>query len=158
MVNYREWIIFIAAFIWLALYFFYVPLLLINIARSKHWVLCPALIEELSISSYIGTGPALLGSSGSPKKIKVKYRYEYQGSIFYGHMVSVLDGWLFSNYNSKLYENLKKAHENKQHIQVFVNPVRPSMSLIDRYFDSLDIGMATLFTIFCCGAIYFLWS
>ncbi|WP_458794334.1 DUF3592 domain-containing protein [Vibrio vulnificus] len=100
---------------------------------SQNWNVIPAKIISAEVESlkYEDTNRRRKISYGP----KVSYEYNYDGKIYVSNRYS----WVKSYYNGKLHDAAKRLVYSKQkgkEIKIFVNPAKPSESVVERMCDS----------------------
>ncbi|RZP85534.1 DUF3592 domain-containing protein [Vibrio vulnificus] len=100
---------------------------------SQNWNVIPAKIISAEVESlkYEDTNRRRKISYGP----KVSYEYNYDGKIYVSNRYS----WVKSYDNGKLHDAAKRLVYSKQkgkEIKIFVNPAKPSESVVERMCDS----------------------
>lgn len=100
------------------------------VRRMRRWVGAEAQIIDL----YLKDDSIGIVKRDVTSNIKIEYRYSYNGQSYAGHKVSLLDYVVpFNvNYDTKIYEALKRANASGQRISIWIDPNDPSSSIVDR--------------------------
>lgn len=106
--------------------------------RTRDLVQVPATIDAVTVD--------LIPSRGAPRPtLHVQYHYEVDGRRYQSDRLS-----LFRESNMELHQFLRDALEHRSSVPVFIDPTRPSFSVVDRTFVALPFCWVAALSIALC--------
>lgn len=111
--------------------------------RAQQWQATPAVVESAATLRELGA------EGGATYGVEVRYRYEVDGKVYFGHRASLHDGSdNVSLFQQQLGERLEAAQRSGTSVQVWVNPAQPAESVADR---SLRLDLLVLQLVVALG-------
>lgn len=95
------------------------------------------------------------GEGGSTREVHAEYRYEFDGQVFQGDRVSLLEeADNIGPHQQRLYDRLKESFDAEQPVACYVDPSDPSRSLLDRQVRPLMVVTLIPFAVLFPGVGY----
>lgn len=130
-----------------------------GIFASSQTVL-PMYLSWSEAKSWQPVSAQILSVTSTNSSVSAKYTYAFRGELFQNDRVYLAD---FSDnigsYHSKLYSKLHRSKQSGAAVEVWVNPIRPNESVLDRSMRwGLFSAMCAFFSVFIFIGIFVMYS
>jgi hypothetical protein len=119
--------------------------------QARHWKPVSATVEQVSVDR---------GSKGTAR-VTARFTYEYDGLTFTGSRIGIVDiSDNIGDWQRTQFDYLRNAKERQQPIQVWVDPITPARSVVDRELRwgllAFMLPFAVVFSLISIGAGWYI--